>query len=440
MSDNETTERIPFEKLGVSAKLEPQLARDSLRSIRVAIARGLMPLPPVEQLGAFYVLATDPDEGVRGNAIDSIRALPAKQVVDHLSVKTHPKILEMLATFREPDPELDERLGMLRTSNDRTVMLIAARAGPKLCEMLARNHERLLVTPDVFVALHANEHCADRHLQAALSFLRMQRQLPEVPEIRPFLAGGDEFIGEDGSGAEPETDAAGGDAASHAQSSAVSSGGVDLMAEIEAAMRGEQSPTLLRQQEENIKLFDLDAIDEAAPSDDLFGEFDFDFTDEADAFSWNLTDDISGKTGDERSEIMMSLEQKIREFTVGAKIKLAYMGNKEARGILIRDTNKIVASAVVKSGRLSEQEVATFAGNKNLDGEIIRELAANREFTRKYPVKVALVNNPKTPVSLAVSMVPSIQKKDLIALTRNRNIPSVVSQAAVRLVRQKYRK
>jgi len=55
-------------------------------------------------------------------------------------------------------------------------------------------------------------------------------------------------------------------------------------------------------------------------------------------------------------------------------------------------------------------------------------------------VKVALANNPKTPVSLAVSLVGSMQKKDLLALARNRNIPSVVTEAANRLVRKKYRK
>jgi seryl-tRNA(Sec) selenium transferase len=54
-------------------------------------------------------------------------------------------------------------------------------------------------------------------------------------------------------------------------------------------------------------------------------------------------------------------------------------------------------------------------------------------------VKVALANNPKTPVSLAVSIVTQLQKKELQALTRNRNIPSVVNEAAVRLFRQKYR-
>ena len=47
-----------------------------------------------------------------------------------------------------------------------------------------------------------------------------------------------------------------------------------------------------------------------------------------------------------------------------------------------------------------------------------------------------------TPVtdSTAVSMVASLQKRDLMMLTRNRNVPSVVCAAANRLYQQKHRK
>ena len=94
----------------------------------------------------------------------------------------------------------------------------------------------------------------------------------------------------------------------------------------------------------------------------------------------------------------------------------------------------------MKSGRLTDQEVATYAGNKNLDSDVIREIAGNREWLRKYPVKLALVNNPKTPVAQTVALVGQLHKKDLLQLTRNRNVPSVVSEAANRLYRTKYKK
>ena len=80
------------------------------------------------------------------------------------------------------------------------------------------------------------------------------------------------------------------------------------------------------------------------------------------------------------------------------------------------------------------------AGNRNLADEVLREIAMNREWLRKYPVKVALVNNPKVPVSVAMSIVPQLHKRDLLELSRNHNVSSVISQAARRLYRQKYQR
>ena len=210
------------------------------------------------------------------------------------------------------------------------------------------------------------------------------------------------------------------------------------MAEIEAALRGDVSPVLSQRHEERLRMFDLGQLEDDEAESGV--EFEFDFSDVTDGFSFDLTADHSKAQGEEKGEIKRSIEQKVKELSVGQKIKLAYLGNKETRAYLIRDRNRIVAGAVVKSGRLSDQEVATYAGNKNLDSDVIREIACNREWIRKYPVKVSLVNNPKTPVSQAVTMVSQLQKKDLLQLTRNRNIPSVVNEAANRLFRQKFKK
>ena len=62
------------------------------------------------------------------------------------------------------------------------------------------------------------------------------------------------------------------------------------------------------------------------------------------------------------------------------------------------------------------------------------------EFTRKYPVRVALINNPKTPVSVALSFLGVLNKRDLQNLSRNRGVSSVVSNAARKRFRDKFRK
>ena len=116
------------------------------------------------------------------------------------------------------------------------------------------------------------------------------------------------------------------------------------------------------------------------------------------------------------------------------------MGNLQARKILIRDPNKIVAAAVVKSGRLTPNEVASFAGNKNLHDEVVRLIAENKEFVRKYPVQVALVNNPKCPAPLALRLMQGLHKRDLQQLANNKNVPSVIFGTALKMFKAKYRK
>ena len=175
------SDAIPYAKLGIPLNIEPHLADGAPAKVKMALARGLMPLPPDAQLSVLYVLAGNPDPAVAQAARQTARALPVKLITGTVGMKTHPKVLEFLVEFRDPDFELDERVSLMRNANDRTVLMVAARADKNLSEKLCRNQERLLVTPQLFVTLHANPNCTDADLFRAESFLRMQHGLPEVP-------------------------------------------------------------------------------------------------------------------------------------------------------------------------------------------------------------------------------------------------------------------
>jgi hypothetical protein len=193
--------------------------------------------------------------------------------------------------------------------------------------------------------------------------------------------------------------------------------------------------------EPSLDMFNLDSVEQDAEG---LGAFRFNFEDDMENFSWSLTKEEDPDSGpskaEEEDEGRKSLEQQLQEMTVGKKIKLAYTGNLSARKVLVRDSNKIVAAAVVKSGRLTPNEVASFAGNKNLHDEVVRLIAQNKEFVRKYPVQVALVNNPKCPMPIALKLMQGLQKKDLQQLANNRNVPSAIFGTAMKMYKAKYRK
>jgi hypothetical protein len=115
------------------------------------------------------------------------------------------------------------------------------------------------------------------------------------------------------------------------------------------------------------------------------------------------------------------------------RIKLALKGDREARSILIRDSNKVVSSAVVSNPRITEQEIENIAGMRTVSDEVLRLIALNRSWARAYPIIHNLARNPKTPIPTAMNILPRIRTKDLQNLSQNRNVPETVRRQAYRL-------
>jgi hypothetical protein len=92
-----------------------------------------------------------------------------------------------------------------------------------------------------------------------------------------------------------------------------------------------------------------------------------------------------------------SLYAEILHMEIGKKIKLALRGNKDARTILIRDTNKLIRRFVLQNPRITDGEVIGICRNRSADDELLRIINDKREWIRNYQVRLALVQNPRTP-------------------------------------------
>jgi len=163
-------------------------------------------------------------------------------------------------------------------------------------------------------------------------------------------------------------------------------------------------------------------------------DFSFDLTEDNTSFDSDFTDDEKEEMDDDKK---LSLRQQLENMTIGEKIKLSYKANKGVREVLVRDTNKLVACAVVNSGRITDSEVLSIAINRSIHEDVIRTLSSNREYTRKYPVKVALAGNPKTPIPTAINLLNSLHVKDLQKLAKNRNVSSAVFSQASKLYKRR---
>jgi hypothetical protein len=123
--------------------------------------------------------------------------------------------------------------------------------------------------------------------------------------------------------------------------------------------------------------------------------------------------------------------------TVMQKIKLARMGNKEARGLLVRDRNKLVATAAIRSPKITENEVVSFAKARNLSEEVMRVIASNRDWTRSYHVKLNLSTNPRCPVGMSIKFLNFLHERELRSIMKSKDVPSAVSTNARRLLQKK---
>ena len=127
----------------------------------------------------------------------------------------------------------------------------------------------------------------------------------------------------------------------------------------------------------------------------------------------------------------------IQQMSVFQKIKLARMGNKEARSLLMRDRNKIVAMAAITSPKITDNEVTRIAQSRNVCDDVLRVVANNRDWTKGYQVKLALVTNPRCPQAAALKFINYLQDKDLRHMMRSKDVPSVISTHARRILTKK---
>lgn len=150
----------------------------------------------------------------------------------------------------------------------------------------------------------------------------------------------------------------------------------------------------------------------------------------------DLTEEIEGEETVSEDK-KKSIYQAIMTMTVAQKVKLALLGNKEARSFLIKDSNRIVASSVIKSPRITDGEVIAIANMRTAQDEVIRLIANNPDWTKHYTIQTALANNPKTPVPVALKIVRNLRAADLQKLSKNKNISAQVSKIAAEMFERK---
>ena len=140
-----------------------------------------------------------------------------------------------------------------------------------------------------------------------------------------------------------------------------------------------------------------------------------------------LEEELAGATEAEKQQ---TFQQRLSTMTVPEKVKCATKGTREMRAILIRDPNRMVASAVLSCPKVNDAEIETFCKMGNVSEDILRSISKSRAWTKNYAVVLALVKNAKTPVAITMNLMQRLTDGDVKKLASDRNVPEPLRLAA----------
>jgi hypothetical protein len=126
----------------------------------------------------------------------------------------------------------------------------------------------------------------------------------------------------------------------------------------------------------------------------------------------------------------LSFTERLSSMTVPEKMRCAMKGTREMRSILIRDPNRLVASAVLSCPKVNPAEVEAFAKMGNVSEDILRTIAKSRAWTKAYGVVLSLVKNSKTPVAISMTLMQRLNDSDVRKISTDRNVPEALRLAA----------
>jgi hypothetical protein len=194
-----------------------------------------------------------------------------------------------------------------------------------------------------------------------------------------------------------------------------------------AVRSGLQLTDVPQMQQARVRLFGPQALEKPPDPGPTVDELASEFKDEL--LSENASPMEEGKR--------LNLTQRVLKMSIAEKIKLATLGNKEARGLLIRDTNKLVAVAVIRSPRITDGEVLMMANNRAATDEVLRIICNKREWIKMYQVKLALVKNPKVPLAIAMKFLNTLRESEIKDISKSKNVPSAIQVQAKKMLEKK---
>ena len=293
-------------------------------AMKTMAARGIAPLRPAELLTAIYQLSFDGEEGVRTATQAAPGSLPDKVLAPALADLLPAQVLHFFAARIAPDRiAVIEPIFYNRATADQTFVLLASRLRDRELEVMFQNESRILRCPAILEALYFNPQARMSSSTAPSSSARAtvcgSEGIPCFDEVAKSIA---QDVG--------------------AKDPAIADAGFATLLDVaeKAALVALDDP---HEKGEN-----------GSPA--------------AGAPATEEKTEEPGEAPDKRQSPVIDFTQlKLYE-----KIRLATLGNEYCRKNLLRDPNRMVAMAAIRSPRITDSEIVNAAANRSVCEDVIR--------------------------------------------------------------------
>lgn len=389
------------------------LSPDAPVPMRMGAARGLVPgLKPGDLVAVVAALSESEDQGIASTALNTLKTLPPPVLSGALTADLEPGPLDIFARVNGGKDEILSKLAVMPRVTNETLCHLAATGSEALTELLATNEARLLTAPEVIEKLYFNKNTrmstADRLIELAYRNGVEVQGIPAFKELGEVLQ--NELIPAPDD--EPSPD--------------------DLVFR-EADGVGHELDEHARQKGD-------DYLEDFEHPDDEASQVEDGSAAAALLAAADASKIEKKKAIEKKKEETGALHSRIAEMTISQKIRMATIGPGAARALLLRDTNKLVAGAAIRSPMVQEQDVERISKMRTVHEEVLRTIATKGEWVENHTIKFNLVANPRTPISYSSKFLNHLRDDELKRLEKNRDVTAPVRALAKQHLQRKAKK
>ncbi|MBX3287984.1 MAG: hypothetical protein KF855_01445 [Acidobacteria bacterium] len=370
---------------------------------RVAASRGILPLPQNDLFEVLVAFAASTNAELAENAREALSELDEETLLAAARSNDVPvAFLNYFAGRPKAPAKLHEAIILNARTPAATVIAFSRNTdNGSLLELIATNQQMMIQNPAIIEAIIANPH---RTPEAERRAAETKREFFEKER------GSEQIVG--------ELRAQGKEAAA------------EFIEQLDTASSGLSD-------DDALLIASMIEVPDSETDDAWLGlEYLEELYEETDEQRQHVINKIVGDLqvdGDEITNERISVINRVMKMGMKDRVRLAMKGDREARNILIRDPNRVVAQAVVNNPRITEQEVEKIAAMRSIPEDVLRIVANNRQWARSYAIVHNLARNPRTPIGSVMTILNRLQLRDLKTISENKNVSDAVRRQALRL-------